>query len=114
MNSRTSGPPAFANLMVRDMAVSVVGMMSSSGCFGGLSCPAADELTSVGKLSAPPSRKASSRYRMMAGTSLMVVPSPSTRVGTTPARIDRPVGFRVLFARAEIDRNQRQHEPLLG
>jgi len=38
MNSRTSGPPALANLMVRDMAVSGIDMMSSSGCFGGLSC----------------------------------------------------------------------------
>ena len=25
-------------------------MMSNSGCFGGLNCPATDELTSVGKL----------------------------------------------------------------
>src|SRR5258707_15013671 len=34
MNSRTSGPPAFANLMMRDMVVSESGLMSISGCLG--------------------------------------------------------------------------------
>src|SRR3984957_13602558 len=37
MNSRTSGPPAFANFIVRDMTVSVVGTVSSSSILGGLS-----------------------------------------------------------------------------
>jgi hypothetical protein len=33
-------------LMVRDMILSLVGMMFNSGCFGELNCPAPDDLTS--------------------------------------------------------------------
>jgi hypothetical protein len=48
---------------------------------------------------------------MMAGTSPIVVPSSSTRVSTTRARIDRQGTFRVLFARVEINRNERNSSP---
>src|ERR1700691_1717498 len=49
-NSRTTRPPILANLIARDMIVFLVGSVLSSRNVGGLSGPALDELTSLGKL----------------------------------------------------------------